>query len=79
MTDYTPDTDEVREVWVWQDYENGYHGPCPRDPAEFDRWLAEHDAELSANASANSQSAYDRGYRDSDRDWRQAGDGKGLT
>ena len=43
---YTPDTDEVREVWVWQDYENGYHGPCPRDPAEFNRWLAEHYAEV---------------------------------
>ena len=42
--EYTPTAEEVREVWIWQDYENGYEGPNPRDPAEFDRWLADFEA-----------------------------------
>ena len=52
MSDYTPDTEGVLEAWVWQRYEEGYHGPCPNDPAEFYRWLAEHDAEVQAPQTA---------------------------
>lgn len=47
--EYTPTTSGVREVWIEiQDTTHGegdeFHG------AEFDRWLAQHDAEVAAKA-----------------------------
>ncbi len=45
MSDYMPTTDEVRD---------GYYSPResyePDHNAEFDRWLAQHDAEITAKA-----------------------------
>lgn len=78
MTDHTPTTAEVRFRYTEFPYVSQIEDE-PGDPAEFNRWLAKHDAELTTKASAKIQSAYDRGYKDADRDWRQAGDGKGLT
>ncbi len=37
MSDYTPDTEEVRDAWG----EYKCSPPCKECPAEFDRWLAE--------------------------------------
>lgn len=45
MSDYIPTTDEVRD---------GYYSPResyePDHNAEFDRWLAQHDSEITAKA-----------------------------
>jgi hypothetical protein len=45
VSDYIPTTDEVRD---------GYYSPResyePDHNAEFDRWLAQHDAEIAAQA-----------------------------
>ena len=46
MTDYTPTTAEIRAGWM----DSGTHEE--RDAAEFDRWLAAHDAEVKAKALA---------------------------
>lgn len=45
MSEYTPTTKDVREVWIYaqditHDEGEDFHG------AEFDRWLAAHDAEV---------------------------------
>lgn len=46
MSDYTPDTDDIK--WAYQEQCNHYYADCeikPKEHAnEFDRWLAEHDA-----------------------------------
>lgn len=42
MTDYTPTTEEVRDRYMIDVYTFGR-------AAEFDRWLAAHDAEVRAN------------------------------
>jgi hypothetical protein len=48
MGEYTPTTEEVREQWREQwSYNHEQNGKEQRD-AQFDRWLAEHDAELVA-------------------------------
>ena len=53
MSGYTPTTEEVREAWLTAEHEE-------RDPfstsdddlrAEFDRWLAAHDAEILEKAA----------------------------
>lgn len=49
MSEYTPTTKDVREVWIYaqditHDEGEDFHG------AEFDRWLAAHDAEVRARA-----------------------------
>ena len=44
--EYVPDTNEVREAYIWQDYEACYYGPYSRDGEEFDRWLAKVKAEV---------------------------------
>lgn len=51
MSEYTPTTKDVREVWIYaqditHDEGEDFHG------AEFDRWLAAHDAEVQAQAVA---------------------------
>lgn len=42
MTEYTPTTEEVREIY----YESGYK----TTPEQFDRWLAEHERKVKAEA-----------------------------
>lgn len=51
MSEYTPTTKDVREVWIYaqditHDEGEDFHG------AEFDRWLAAHDAEVQAQVVA---------------------------
>lgn len=46
MSDYTPTTEEIRERWM-----NFDGGPDVSDAAEFDRWLAAHDAEVLRKAA----------------------------
>lgn len=51
MSEYTPTTKDVREVWIYaqditHDEGEDFHG------AEFDRWLAAHDAEVQAGVVA---------------------------
>lgn len=64
MSDYTPTTDRVRAMYVHDraDGETLSHGGAT---AEFDRWLAQHDREVRAEAlngaRAELQAAYKRG------------------
>lgn len=64
MADFTPTTGEVRGAWV--------AARCTRDEeipgqvAEFDRWLAEHDREVAAQALEEAAGAWQRG------DWAYA-------
>ena len=44
MSEYTPTTEEVRTA-----AHNGAFFPLFRDPADFDRWLVAHDAEVRAS------------------------------
>lgn len=48
MSDYTPTTDEVRYKYV--EYDMSHTDDCTECPAEFDRWLAAHDAETELDA-----------------------------
>ena len=51
MSDYTPTTDEVfHAYWSHVAYERMLRGGEPPERAEFDRWLAEHDAKVRAEA-----------------------------
>lgn len=43
--EYTPTTDEVREVWV-QEQDITHGEGADFHAAEFDRWLAAHEAEV---------------------------------
>ena len=65
MAKFTPTTDIVRFRYSEFPYVSQIKDE-PGDPAEFDRWLAKHDA-----------ATYSRGYSDSARDQRQAGNGMG--
>lgn len=52
MSEYTPTTKDVREVWIYvqditHDEGEDFHG------AEFDRWLAAHDAEVRAEVESD--------------------------
>jgi hypothetical protein len=45
MSDYTPTTAQVRRAWTdWHDLTGA------NSPAAFDRWLAEHDAQVAERA-----------------------------
>jgi hypothetical protein len=47
MSDHTPTTQEVMEQWREQwSYDHDENGKEPRD-AQFHRWLAQHDAEVT--------------------------------
>lgn len=52
--EYTPTTEQVREFWA----SDGQHQPAAKSfrplesEAEFDRWLAAHDADLTARLAA---------------------------
>ena len=48
MSDYTPTTDEVRDRYAWGRSDVEY-GPDAEAEAEFDLWLAEHDATVRAD------------------------------
>lgn len=52
MTDYTPTTDEIRNGWIETGWAPDGTLCDKRDGAEFDRWLAAHDAEVAAQALA---------------------------
>lgn len=61
--DYTPTTEVVREVFAWRD---GYPYEGAVDPqleARFNRWLEEHDAEISTAAQHAAQERWDRHER----------------
>lgn len=47
MSDYTPTTEEVRDKYVGFDL--SHTDDCTECPAEFDRWLAVHDAIIRAD------------------------------
>ena len=47
MSEYTPTTEQIRAT-----YAAGESEGTPEDYAEFDRWLAAHDAEVRAGAVA---------------------------
>ncbi|ANJ26801.1 hypothetical protein [Agromyces aureus] len=49
-TEYTPTTEEIREAWVIVDEPDTGSAPPLWIAPEFDRWLAEHDAEVAAKA-----------------------------
>lgn len=49
MSEYTPTTEEIREDFAFDDWDNDPQGPA-RARARFDRWLAAHDAEVWASA-----------------------------
>lgn len=57
-TEYTSTTDEVREEYGF-DAENG--GTDPKRLADFDRWLADHDKEVRAEALAELERSVDAG------------------
>ena len=62
MTDYTPTTSEVRDVWAaWSDYggltNRPRSGTSDDRYAEFDRWLAARDVEVRAQALREAASA----------------------
>ena len=73
MSDYTPTTEQLREAWAsrydgehaYADYEekSGYW-------REFDRWLAEHDAEVVARTLAASSTGGVCQVFDVDLEWR---------
>ena len=86
MSDYTPTTDEVRDAYVDTGWAADGSLSDPRDPDEFDRWLAAHDAEVRAQALREAAdeldlpgstatgyyaSEQDSGYRDAERDAKQ--------
>jgi phage terminase Nu1 subunit (DNA packaging protein) len=48
MSEYTPTTDEVRAMYVTGT--PPHRVSVPQGNAEFDRWLAQHDAEVAARA-----------------------------
>ena len=59
MSDYTPTTDEVRDRYAWGRSDVGYVSYDEAE-AEFDLWLAAHDATVRAEERARmSQRALD--------------------
>lgn len=50
MDEYTPSTEEVREAYAHEADSIGEVQYRPENHAEFDRWLAEHDRAVAANA-----------------------------
>lgn len=75
MTGYTPNTEEIKEAWNRR--YDGEHTSAPRAErekydAEFDRWLAEHDREVKAQAR-------DEGYNAGWDDGRNAGWDEGFV
>ncbi len=52
MSDYTPTTENIRSCYVYatEGYDGGLAIPEQQSKAEFDRWLAAHDAEVASKA-----------------------------
>lgn len=62
MTDYTPTTDEVRINYIGTTAELAADTPWREHrPAEFDRWLEEHDRQVAASAY---EKGWDDGYKE---------------
>ena len=57
MSDYTPTTDEVRDRYAWGRSDVGYVSYDEAE-AEFDQWLAEHDAKVKADALRDAAEAW---------------------
>jgi len=72
MSDYTPDTDEVRGAWEVIMYEGGAsagskadaHWDDARRAAQFDRWLAEVERAAAEKAWDESRRSYLRSRAD---------------
>ncbi len=56
MSDYTPDTEEVRDAWG----EYKCSPPCKECPAEFDRWLGVVKAQAVAEWLAERMAAFEK-------------------
>ena len=78
MSDYTPTEGDVRQRYIGH---NGSYWTWP-EQCEFDRWLAQHDAEVAARAlrKAANHNAFETGLdhktflrREADRIEREAG------
>lgn len=59
MSDYTPTTDDVRMGWADLRAETVQEGLLAE--AEFDRWLAQHDAEIQAQALRDAEDNWQGG------------------
>ena len=57
MSDYTPSTDEVRDRYAWGRSDVGYVSYDEAE-AEFNQWLAEHDAKVKADALRDAAEAW---------------------
>ena len=80
MTDYEPPTDPKLMQIAWALNDAGMEGS---DRLKYAQALlplfTEHDAEQAATIAALCGAAYNRGYREAERDRQRAGDGEGLT
>ena len=81
MSDYTPSTADIK--WAYQEQCNHYYADCeikPKEHAnEFDRWLAEHDAEVVARTLAAQYTGGVCQVFDADLEWRDwVKDAEGL-
>lgn len=56
MSDSTPETDDLRAAYVWQEWDGYSWAQHVAAGCKFDRWLAAHDAEVKAEA-------WDEGHR----------------
>lgn len=50
MSDYIPTTEQVRDDFIGYGLDNHLMPDAMEFAAEFDRWLAQHDAEITAKA-----------------------------
>ena len=57
MSDYTPTTDEVRDRYAWGRSDVGYVSYDEAE-AEFNQWLAAHDAKVKADALRDAAEAW---------------------
>jgi ferric-dicitrate binding protein FerR (iron transport regulator) len=55
MSDYTPTTKQIAEAWHFASRDYPFKSRAKR--AEFNRWLAEHDRQLSARIYAEGYQA----------------------
>lgn len=52
MTDYTPTTKQIRSAWWMKRWDSKGQSRSEGSDAEFDRWLAAHDAGVRAGVVA---------------------------
>ena len=58
MSEYTPSTMSIRDVWSFARAAGVYGVDPEQSDAEFDRWLAEHDAEVRAAVLEEAANSY---------------------